>query len=155
MSFQFRRALALTVAMAAAGFGCSHARRDEVAVIRQRVDAKKVQAWAKQILKEYPDRAELFAYFPGIHTDPTMVILSNPPAILRDMGILGRMGPSIHVSPAGMTSNRCVSLLYAESFGFGGDGHIIEAGDETYRQATNAQCVEWIPGVYYRYVHSP
>ena len=131
----------IAVAMAAAGFGCSPARRDEVAIIKQRVDAKNVQAWAKQILKEYPDRKEVF--------------LPNPPTILKDMGILGRMGPSIWVSPASATSNRCVSLLYAERFGFGGDGHIIVAGDENYRQATNAQCVEWIPGVYYQYTHSP
>src|SRR5439155_14284628 len=108
-------------------FGRSHSRRDELAIIKQRVDAKEVQAWAKQILRQYPDRTELFAYFPGMTTDPTMVILSNPPALLRSMGILGRMGPSIWVN------NRCVSLLYAESFGFGGDGHVILAGDENYK----------------------
>ena len=137
------------------GSSCSHSRRDEVAIIKQRVDAKQVQAWAKQILKEYPDSTELFPYFPGIAADSSMVILSNPPPLLRDMGILGRMGMSILVSPAGTSSNRCVSLLYVDSFGFGGDGHLIEAGDETYSTATNARCLEWIPGVYYHYVHSP
>ena len=136
-------------------FGHWHSRRDELAIIKQRVDAKELQAWAKQILRQYPDRTELFAYFPGMTADPTMVILSNPPVLLWNMGILGRMGPSISVSAAGASSNRYVSLLYAESFGFGGDGHIVEVGDESFKAATNNRCVEWIPGVYYCYTHSP
>src|SRR5437879_4484487 len=97
-------AAVMALAMTTADLGCSHARRDEVAIIKRRVDANKVQEWAKRILKEYPDRKEVF--------------LPNPPTILKDMGILGRMGPSIRVSPASASSNRCVSLLYAESFGF-------------------------------------
>jgi hypothetical protein len=136
--------------------GCSHSPRgDELSIIRKRVDATNVQAWAKQVLREYTNQTLLHPYFPGLSIDSTMVVLSNPPAMLRGMAILGRMGPSIQVSPAGPSSNRCVSLLYAESFGFGGDGHVIAAGDESYREGTNGQCVEWIPGVYYHYVHSP
>jgi hypothetical protein len=118
------------------------------------VDATNVQAWAKQILREYTNLTELYPYFPGLSIDSKMVVLSNPPSFLGDLS-MRRMGPSISVSAAGPSSNRCVSLLYAESFGFGGDGHVIVAGDESYREATNEQRVEWIPGVYYHYVHSP
>jgi len=135
--------------------GCSGSRQQEFATISRRVDAHKVQTWAKEILKDYPTNTQLYPYFPGIASDSTMVLLYNPPSFLKDMAILRRMGPSISVSCSGPSSNHCVSLLYADSFGFGGPGHIIEAGDETFRQATNAECVEWIPGVYYRYVHSP
>jgi hypothetical protein len=136
--------------------GCSRSPRgDELSIIRKRVNATNVQTWAKQVLREYTNQTQLYPYFPGLSVDSTMVVLSNPPAMLREMGILGRMGPSIQVSPAGPSSNRCVSLLYAESFGFGGDGHIIAAGDESYWEGTNRQCVEWIPGVYYHYAHSP
>jgi hypothetical protein len=135
-------------------FRRSHSRVDELSIMRKRVDAKEVQAWAKQILRQHTNRTELFPYFPGITADPTMV-LSNAPTFLSDMRILGRMGPSIIVSSDRGGSNRCVSLLYAESFAFGGDGHMVVAGDESYRKTTNAQCVEWIAGVYYSYVHSP
>jgi hypothetical protein len=121
--------------------GRPRARGDELAIIKKRVDPREVQAWAKQMLLQYTNSSEL--------------ILPNPPKVLRKMSILGRMGPSIAVSPAGPSSNRCVSLLYAESFGFGGDGHIIEVGDDSFKTATNNRCVEWIPGVYYCYVHSP
>ena len=143
----------LTIGMVA--FGCSPSPRgDELAVIRKRVDATNVQAWAKQILREHTTRTELYPYFPGLTITKDMVVLSNPPPFVGALS-LGRMGPSVSVSPAGPSSNRCVSLLYAESFSFGGPGHIVEAGGEDFREATNRECVEWIPGVYYHYVHSP
>jgi hypothetical protein len=142
--------------IALTSFGCSRSPRgDELTIMKKRVNATNLQAWAKQVLRDYPNQTQLHPYFPGLSIDSTMVVLSNPPVMLREMGILGRIGPSIQVSPVRPSSNRCVSLLYAESFGFGGDGHIIAAGDENYREGTNGQCVEWIPGVYYHYVHSP
>jgi hypothetical protein len=147
-------ALAIIV-IGSALLGCSRSRDREFAIISQRVDAHKVQRWAKEILREYPTNTELYPYFPGIASNSTMVLLYNPPSLLQDLAILRRMGPMISVSPSGPSSNRCVSLLYADSFGFGGPGHVIEAGDETFTQGTNAECVEWIPGVYFRYVHSP
>ena len=145
----------LLLMLAVIAFGCSRRRpADELATLQSRVPATNVQAWAKQILTRYTNRTELFPYFPGLSIDATMVVLSNPPSFLGGLS-MGRMGPSILVSPAGPSSNRCVSLLYAESFGFGGPGHFIEAGAEDFREATNAECLEWAPGVYYRYTHSP
>jgi hypothetical protein len=147
--------LIVIIMIAAAVLGCSRSREQEFATISRRVDARKVQAWAKEILKDYPTNTQLYPYFPGIASNSTMVLLYNPPLLLQDMAISRRMGPMISVASSGPSSNRCVSLLYAASFGFGGPGHVVEAGDETFRQATNAECIEWIPGVYYRYVHSP
>jgi hypothetical protein len=148
-------AMLAIILIGSALLGCTRSRDREFAIISQKVDAHKVQRWAKQILKDYPTNTVLYPYFPGIASNSTMVLLYYPPSVLQDMAILRRMGPMIAVSPSGPSSNRCVSLLYAASFGFGGPGHEVEAGDETFMQATNAECVEWIPGVYFRYVHSP
>ena len=150
-----QRNLLLVLAVGMVAVGCSPPPRgDELAVIRKQVDATNVQVWAKQILREHTNRTELYLYSPGLTITNDMVVLSNPPPFLGALS-LGRMGPSVSVSPAGASSNRCVSLLYAESFSFGGPGHIIEAGSDDFREATNSECVEWIPGVYYHYVHSP
>ncbi len=135
-------------------FCCSRSRKGEFETIKKRADAHKLQSWATRILKQYPD-AKRLEYYPGNATPSDTVILSNPPAFLEDLRIRRRIGPMISTSPAGQIGNRCVFVLYVESLGFGGDGHCIEVGDETFRQATNAQCAEWIPGVYFRYVHSP
>jgi len=134
--------------------GCSRSREGEFEAIKTRVDAHRMQSWAAGILRQYPDATSLFPYFPGIAADSTMVILSNPPPFLQELR-MRRMGPAVSVSPTGPSSNRCVSLLYADSFGFGGPGHRIDVGDGTFRETTNAHCIEWIPGVYYCHVHSP
>lgn len=131
----------------------SPGRGNEFAALQQRVNPQEIQAWAKALLREHTNAAELFPYFDGTTADPTNVI--QPPAFLKRLAMFGRTGPlGISVSGAGPASNRCVGLLYVQSPGFGGDGHIIEAGDESFRIVTNAQCVEWIPGVYYLYTHS-
>jgi hypothetical protein len=147
--------LVAAVAGLAVGFGCSRSRDREFAIISQRVDPHKVQQWAKNILRDYPTNTQLYPYFPGIASNSTMVLLYDPPALLQDMAILRRMGPMILVSSPGSSSNRCVSLLYADSFGFGGAGHVIDAGDESFSETTNTKCIRWIPGVYFRYLHSP
>ena len=144
----------VVLAIVMTAFGCSRSREHELETIKARVDAHRLQAWATNILNQYPDATSLYPYFPGIAADSTMVILSNPPAFLNELQ-MGRMGPMIHVSGAGPDSKRRVSLLYADSFGFGGPGHCVDVGGQTFRLATNSECVEWIPGVYYRYVHSP
>jgi len=137
-------------------FSRQRSRAGEFQAMKGRFDSHTVQAWAKLILREHTNAATLCPYFDGITPDPKMLILSNPPAFLSGMAMFGRMGPmGVSVSALGPASNRCVTLLYVESYGFGGDGHLIEAGDESYRAATNADCIEWIPGVYYRRVHSP
>lgn len=140
-----------------AGFiiGCSRSREGEFALANQRADPHKMQAWAKDVLEAYPTNTFLFPDFPGIAADRTMIILSNPPAFLNELAILQRMGPMVAVSPAAPASNRFVSLLYADSFGFGGRGHEILIGGESFRQTTNASCIEWIPGVYFCTVKSP
>ena len=135
--------------------GCTRSPESELKTLKHRVDAHKVQAWAKEILEKYPTNTVLYPYFEGIAISSRMIILSNPPAFLGDLAVRGWMGPSIVVSSSEPSSNRCVSLLYAESFGFGGPGYFIVAGGESFRQATNAGCLEWIPGVYYQYTHSP
>lgn len=133
--------------------GCSPSREGEFAKIKSQADPLVVQSWATEILKQHPDSTFLHPYFPDRAVDSTSVILSNPPAFFKNFQ-MGRGGPIVYVSASGPSSNRFVWLAYSESFGFGGDGHAIEVGDPTFRQATNAGCVEWIPGVYFRYLHS-
>jgi|SRR5581483_7555489 len=132
--------LVFVLCMAVAGFGCSRSHEREFLAIRQRADAHRIQLWATEMLKQYPDAAS--------------VTLSNTPSFLKDLRI-GRFGPSVNVSPSGPNSNRCVSLLYTTAMGWGGPGHFIDVGDSTFTQATNEECIEWIPGVYYRYAFSP
>jgi hypothetical protein len=128
--------LVFVLSIAVAAFGCSRSHEREFRAIKKRADAHRIQSWAAEMLKQYPDAAS--------------VALSNAPSFLRDLRI-GRLGPFVDVSAAGPNSNRCVSLLYITTQGWGGRGHFIEVGDQTFRQATNAECIEWIPGVYYHY----
>jgi hypothetical protein len=132
--------LVFVLSIAVAAFGCSRSHEREFRAIKKRADPHRIQSWATEILKQYPDTAS--------------VTLSNTPSFLQDVGI-GRYGPFVNVSAAGPNSNRCVYLLFAYSPGWGGPGHFIDVGDQTFREATNEECIEWIPGVYYRYTFSP
>src|SRR5437762_287750 len=92
-----RRRLVFMLSIVVAGVGCSRSHEREFRAIKMRTDAHRIESWATEILKKYPDAAS--------------VTLSNPPSFLRDLRI-GRMGPFVNVSAAGPGSNRCVSLLY-------------------------------------------
>ena len=103
--------------------------------------------------KSIPKRKTgLYPCFSGITAKPTDV-LTNPPPFLDELG-LGRMGPIIRVSDAGPDSRRCVSLLYSDSFCFGGPGHWIVAGHEKLTVSTNSHCLKLISGVYFQPCHS-
>ena len=122
-------------------FGRFGFRQREFHAIKARVNADRVQAWAAEMLTQYPAGA-------------STIVLSNPPSFLKDLR-MGSYGPFISVSPEGPSSNRCVSLLYTYALGWGGPGHFIDAGDRSFTEPTNAKCIEWVSGVYYRSVFSP
>jgi hypothetical protein len=153
------QAVVIAIGCAVALVGCS--RSDEMETMKQQVDAHQLQAWAKELLKEYPDETDCMLDFHGrakseshVYVIPTnYVILTNYPTFLDNMPASVGVGPAIRVSGPGQETERCVHLLWIYSRSQ--SGHAIDVGNERFTQTTNAQCVEWIPGVYYQYLYSP